>query len=80
MRAEARLFLACLMATLWLAPAARLTAQTFNTIDSFTYGSDGAYAYGQPYGVILSGNVLYGTTRKGGGGSNGTVFAVSAKS
>ena len=46
--------------------------QTFNTLYSFTGGSDGA----EPYcPLILSGNTLYGTTFWG---QKGTVFALSA--
>jgi uncharacterized repeat protein (TIGR03803 family) len=35
---------------------------------------DGAWPYGT---LILSGNTLYGTTRRGGSGGNGTVFALN---
>src|SRR5205809_7385565 len=36
--------------------------------------SDGAHPEA---GLILAGNILYGTAEKGGGSSNGTVFAVN---
>ena len=38
------------------------------------YPSDGANTY---YGLVLSGNTLYGTTGNGGSGDNGTVFALN---
>src|ERR1044071_5108562 len=40
----------------------------------FTGGNDGGNPYG---GLVLSGNVLYGTTQSGGSSGNGTVFAVN---
>jgi len=36
--------------------------------------SDGASPYG---GLIISGNILYGTTRNGGTGGSGTIFSIS---
>ena len=51
----------------------------FVTLHSFTvrpYGSangDGAY----PHGLILSDNILYGTTYEGGDSGNGTAFSIS---
>src|ERR1051326_951487 len=58
-----------------------VTAQTFTTLYSFTElsgtpfsNSDGAY----PYGLISSGNVLYGAASQGGISVYGTVFAINA--
>src|ERR1035437_3499689 len=65
--------LPALIAGLNLIPAGRVTAQTFTNLHSLG-GSDGAYPYG---GLILSGNILYGTAYGGGSSGNGTVFAVS---
>lgn len=51
----------------------------FTVLYSFSHGSlydannDGAF----PYGLVLSGNTLYGITAGGGVTSNGTVFAVN---
>jgi uncharacterized repeat protein (TIGR03803 family) len=68
------LFLPVLIASLgWLLPG-RATAQTFANLHSFTGGSDGAYPVA---GLILSGNLLYGTADSGGGqNSPGTIFAI----
>jgi len=66
--------LPALIAGLGLIPAGRVTAQTFTTLHSFTYGSDGAFPYA---GLILSGNTLYGTAYDGGSSGNGTVFKVN---
>jgi uncharacterized repeat protein (TIGR03803 family) len=66
--------LPALIAGLGLIPAGRVTAQTFTTLHSFTYVSDGANPYA---GLILSGNTLYGTAYNGGSSNYGTVFAVS---
>ena len=46
----------------------------FRTVLSFTGGSSSASPVA---GLILSGNTLYGTTRDGGSGNYGTVFAVN---
>jgi uncharacterized repeat protein (TIGR03803 family) len=46
----------------------------FTTLHSFSYGSDGA---NPTAGMILSGNILYGTTSSGGGLGNGTIFAMN---
>ncbi|HUA66225.1 MAG TPA: choice-of-anchor tandem repeat GloVer-containing protein [Alphaproteobacteria bacterium] len=46
----------------------------FTTLYSFTGGSDGAVPMGD---LILSNNVLYGTTSAGGSGGRGTVFALN---
>ena len=48
-------------------------AQTFTVIKHFT-GGDGANPYG---GVLLAGDVLYGTTYAGGSSNQGTVFKVN---
>jgi uncharacterized repeat protein (TIGR03803 family) len=45
----------------------------FTNLHSFT-GADGANPRG---GLILEGNVLYGTTWKGGSSGSGTVFSIS---
>src|SRR5208283_839533 len=50
-----------------------LTLLANNSVDILTNG-DGAQPYGK---LILSSNMLYGTTRNGGLGGNGTIFAVS---
>src|SRR6266478_6055859 len=66
--------LPALIAVLNLLPAGRVTAQTFTTLHSFNYSSDGATPYA---GLILSGsNTLYGTARDGGNNA-GTVFALN---
>jgi uncharacterized repeat protein (TIGR03803 family) len=75
--------LPALMAGLGLIPAGRVTAQTFTNLYSFmtnhanssgvNTNSDGAYPSA---GLILSGNILYGTASGGGTNGNGTVFAV----
>jgi uncharacterized repeat protein (TIGR03803 family) len=73
------------MAGLGLIPAGRVTAQTFTNLYSFTAAaydssieantnSDGGYPVA---GLILSGNILYGTVSSGGTNGNGTVFAVN---
>jgi len=50
------------------------TLYSFTTVNPNTgTNRDGAY----PYGLILSGNTLYGTTEQGGSGGNGTVFVVN---
>ena len=46
----------------------------FTATYHFTGGSDGANPYAE---LILSGNNLYGTARKGGSSGAGTVFAVN---
>jgi uncharacterized repeat protein (TIGR03803 family) len=46
----------------------------FTNLHSFTGVSDGA---GPEAGLILSGNTLYGTARRGGSSGEGTVFAVN---
>src|SRR6266702_2065076 len=61
-----------LIAGLGFIPAGRVAAQTFTTMHSFTGGSDGTFGGG----LIVSGNILYGTTDRGGSG-NGSIFAIS---
>lgn len=46
----------------------------FKVLHSFTGGSDGFSPLGE---LIVSGNILYGTTEFGGSSGNGTVFSVS---
>jgi uncharacterized repeat protein (TIGR03803 family) len=72
-RIENLFFLAALIAALSLTPAARVTAQTFTTLHSFT-GTDGG---GPVATLILSGNTLFGTAYEGGSGGAGTVFALN---
>ncbi len=45
----------------------------FTNLYSFSGGSDGG---GLSAGLLLSGNILYGTARNGGSSGNGTVFAI----
>src|SRR5436190_22863401 len=66
--------LPALIAGLGLMPAGRVTAQTFTTLHSFSGGSDG---WGPQAGLILFGNMLYGTTVTGGNPGAGTVFALN---
>src|SRR6266545_4495261 len=76
-------FFAVLAGSLGAILATRGTAQTFTTLHSFSArsgppfarrNSDGVYPYA---GLILSGNVLYGTAIAGGSSDDGTVFAVN---
>ncbi len=46
----------------------------FSILYSFTNGADGSAPMA---GLLLSGNVLYGTTEKGGSGGHGTVFKIN---
>jgi uncharacterized repeat protein (TIGR03803 family) len=46
----------------------------YTNLYSFTGGDDGASPYS---GLVLSGDMLYGTAFAGGSGSSGTVFAIS---
>jgi uncharacterized repeat protein (TIGR03803 family) len=46
----------------------------FTNLHSFVSGSDGAFPFGE---LILSSNILYGTTTQGGSGNAGTVFAIN---
>jgi uncharacterized repeat protein (TIGR03803 family) len=69
-----------LLAGLGAVLAGQAAAQTFSTLHSFTAvdletNSDGATPY--YVGLVLSDNILYGTTALGGTNSNGTVFGVS---
>src|ERR1051325_1290890 len=75
-------FAPILTAGLGLILAGRVTAQTLTTLHSFAAGSsstltnsDGAVPYA---GLLLSGNVLYGTAEEGGAAGNGTVFRMNA--
>src|SRR6266487_1573804 len=54
--------------------AGQLTAQTLTTLHSFTGGTDGANPWA---GLLLSGNILYGTASSGGLSNRGTVFAIN---
>ena len=62
--------------------ATGLQAQTFTTLYSFT-AAPGSYPYvnsdgANPLaGLILSGNILYGTAANGGSAGRGTVFAIN---
>jgi uncharacterized repeat protein (TIGR03803 family) len=62
-----------LIAGLGLIPAGRVTAQSFTILHSFAGENDGANPNA---GLILSGDVLYGTAYQGGSNGDGTVFAV----
>ena len=53
---------------------APLSAQTFQTLHSFSITQDGA---NPEAGVILSGTQLYGTTWQGGTNGFGTLYAVN---
>lgn len=55
--------------------ADRVSAQTLTTLHSFTGASDGANPTAN---LVLSGNILYGTTFQGGNSQGGTVFALPA--
>jgi uncharacterized repeat protein (TIGR03803 family) len=77
-----------LIAGLGLILMGHATAQTFTPLHIFTAlnydsaintytNSDGAYMYA---GLILSGNILYGTAQAGGSSGSGTVFAVNTDS
>ena len=68
---------------LGLMPAGLVTAQSFTVLHSFTAtsgpgpqytNSDGA---GPEAGLLLSGNVLYGTAQNGGSAGYGTIFKVN---
>jgi uncharacterized repeat protein (TIGR03803 family) len=72
-----RFLLTSLIGSLALLSTSHANAQTFTSIYSFTGGNDGANPFGEPDGVILSGNILYGTSLGGGISGNGTVFAVN---
>jgi uncharacterized repeat protein (TIGR03803 family) len=54
---------------------ARVSAQTFTVLHTFTGGVDGAEPIG---GLIMEGNTLYGTTDFGGSNNAGVVFSVTA--
>jgi len=76
-----RLLLTALVAGLGFAPAGWLPAQTFTTLYNFTetstgpqwLNSDGSWPMA---GLLLSSNVLYGTTSVGGSGGYGIMFAI----
>lgn len=53
----------------------RMTAQTFNVVHTFTNSPDGDAVNG---GLLLSGNVIYGTTGLGGAFGAGTVFRINS--
>jgi len=54
--------------------AVNTTGGSFTNVYSFTGGNDG---HGPQAGLVLSGNMLYGTTELGGASGFGTVFAVN---
>src|SRR5437899_11326960 len=54
--------------------AGGVMAQTFTTLHTFQGNSDGA---NPDAGLVLSGNILYGTAQAGGDSGNGTVFALN---
>jgi uncharacterized repeat protein (TIGR03803 family) len=47
---------------------------SFTNLHSFTGGADGDSLFA---GVIISGNILYGTTHNGGNAKNGTIFCLN---
>jgi uncharacterized repeat protein (TIGR03803 family) len=49
---------------------------TFSTLYTFTNAADGSNPYGNPYGVIVASNTIFGTTTFGGAAGNGTLFSV----
>src|SRR5438477_12593254 len=75
-------FPALLATALGLMPMGQVTALTLTTVHSFTAtsaccpstNSDGAFPEAP---LVFSSNVLYGTTTRGGGSDNGTVFRVN---
>jgi uncharacterized repeat protein (TIGR03803 family) len=74
-RVQYLLLVSAFIAGLGFMPTGRLTAQSFKTLHSFSGNpSDGAEPSA---GLILSGNILYGTTFEGGNANWGTVFAVN---
>ena len=64
-----------LLALLGLALTGRMAAQTFTLIHTFTNSPDGAAYNG---GLLLSGNVIYGTTGAGGAFGYDTVFRINS--
>ena len=69
-----KLKLFCLITWAVATTAAHLPAQSFMTLYNFTGGGDGETPNA---GLVLSGNILYGTTRNGASPQWGTVFAVN---
>jgi uncharacterized repeat protein (TIGR03803 family) len=52
----------------------QVSAQTFTNLHNFTFGSDGTSPQGN---LVLSGNILYGTTQSGGANFGaGTIFSI----
>ena len=72
-RGENLFLLPALIAGISLMLADRATAHTFTNLHTFT-GSDGFHPHTS---LILSSNILYGTTIYGGYSDNGTVFAIN---
>lgn len=64
---------ALLLAVLVCITTASVTAQTFTTLHHFNYGSDGGTPWAE---LVLSGDILYGTTASGGSSAHGTVYKV----
>jgi uncharacterized repeat protein (TIGR03803 family) len=71
-----RLVLTCLLAGSALIMGwSRVRAQSFVTLYNFSGGTDGA----QPFaGLVLSSNILYGTTLLGGSSGDGVIFGLNA--
>ena len=73
--------LPALIICLGLILAGRVTAQTFTTLHSFTALDQTYYTNGDgrypSCTLVLSGNVLYGTTYGGGSSGGGTVFKIN---
>jgi uncharacterized repeat protein (TIGR03803 family) len=74
-REENLLFSVGLLIAIWLVFVGRAASQTFTTLHNFAGINDGA---NPAAGLILAGQILYGTARTGGGSGHGTVFAVGA--
>jgi uncharacterized repeat protein (TIGR03803 family) len=73
MRSFERVVLRGLVASLGLLIATQLSAQTLTLLHSFAGSSEGA---NPAAGLMLSGQTMYGTTRRGGSSGNGTVYAL----
>ncbi len=70
-----RLCVTALIAGAGVLPLERVAAQTFSNLHNF---GPGLSDRGVPGAVILSSNVLYGTTYFGGSANNGTVFKMNS--
>src|ERR1039457_4372592 len=73
-RIKKQFLLPVLMAVLGLMSAGQMKAQTFTTLHSFTQYIDGDSLQAR---LVLSGNILYGTTEYGGKYDTSTLFAIN---